>query len=147
MTVIPWTTRNLELVARIILLCGRDNLDTCAMSHIDGYRGLARFMIRDKDRSPCIFRRFDELGVRNLLYLQSELDEIEERLEDLDIAHIQAPLKVKAGLRDWSRMSVDADVDEPSRFQIRERIDLVLKLRYTMREYRMSVILAGHLVN
>ncbi|KIW99150.1 uncharacterized protein Z519_00813 [Cladophialophora bantiana CBS 173.52] len=75
-------------------------------------------------------RRFGELGVRNLLYLQSELLEIEERLKELDIAHIQAPLNLKVGLRNWTSMSVDADVDEPSRSQIQERIHLVLKLRY-----------------
>ncbi|OQV07876.1 hypothetical protein CLAIMM_12235 [Cladophialophora immunda] len=111
------------------------------MSHIDGYRGLARFMIRDKDRSPCIFRRFDELGVRNLLYLQSELLEIEKRLEELDIAHIQAPLNVKADLRDWKGMSVKHDVDQPSRSQIQERIDLVLRLRYMIREYQEMLVL------
>ncbi len=97
-------------------------------------------MVRDKDRSPCILRRFDELGVRSLLYLQSELLEIEERLEELDRSHVQASLNVKAGLRDWSSRGVDVDVDRPSRAQIQERIDLVLRLRYTMREYSMSVV-------
>lgn len=107
------------------------------MSHIDGYRGLARFMIRDKDQSPCILRRFDELGVRNPLYFQSELLEIEQRLEKLAIAHVQAPLNVKAGLRDWSGTNVEADVDEPNRSQIKERTDLILQLGYVMNKYRM----------
>jgi len=110
------------------------------MSHIDGYRGLARFMISDKDRSACVLRRFDELGVRNLLYLQSELLEIEQHFEELDVAHVQAPLAVKAGLRDWRGVSLETEMDEMSISQMQKRTDLVRHLRNIMREYRMFAI-------
>ncbi|KAJ9604335.1 hypothetical protein H2200_011169 [Cladophialophora chaetospira] len=109
------------------------------MVHIDGYRGLAWFMVSDKDRSPCIFRRFDELAARNLLYLQSQLLAIEDKLKELDVDHIAAPLSVKAGLRNWNGM--ETDVDETCRQSMMERTALILKLRETMREYREMLVL------
>lgn len=119
------------VVARILTV----EHECTKMSDIAGYRGLARFMVRDKDRSPCIFRRFDGLGLRNLLYLQSELLSIENRLEALDIAHVQAPLNVKAALRDWNSIKAEG-IPEPWRCQVEERVQLVHELKLAMREYR-----------
>ncbi|KAK5046545.1 hypothetical protein LTR84_008348 [Exophiala bonariae] len=110
------------------------------MEYISGYQGLARFMVRDKDRSPCIFRTFDRLAVRNLLYLQSELLSIEHRLEALDHADIRASMDVKACLRDWNTMKVE-EADESIRCQIEERAQLVQKLKMAMRDYREMLLL------
>jgi hypothetical protein len=46
-----------------------------------GYAGLAREMATD--RGMDIFKNFKELGVRNLLYLQSELAHLERELASL----------------------------------------------------------------
>ena len=104
------------------------------MVHIDGYRELASFIASDKDRSAAVFRRFDELAIRNLLYIQSELLELEARLERLDQKELKANLAVKAGLRDWSEVRKAAE--DPSNTSSRDRLEVVDELRRTMKEYR-----------
>jgi hypothetical protein len=51
-----------------------------------GYPQLARFLSSDK--SFFIFRRFDELAARNLLYMQDELSSLGEKLSALDRAEL-----------------------------------------------------------
>lgn len=52
-----------------------------------GYPALAHFMASDSVFR--IFRRFDFLTVRTLLYLQDELCELEQRLKELDDSDLQ----------------------------------------------------------
>jgi hypothetical protein len=47
---------------------------------LDGFPSLANFIASDHDRTSLVFRRFDKLAARNLLYLQSELAELEARM-------------------------------------------------------------------
>ncbi len=47
-----------------------------------GYGCLASKLALDNDL--CIFRHFAELNIRNILYLQSELQELELKLQQLD---------------------------------------------------------------
>ena len=51
--------------------------DFGVMRPLDGYPSLAEDIASDPDRTSLVFRRFDKLAVRNLLYLQSELVEVE----------------------------------------------------------------------
>jgi hypothetical protein len=52
-----------------------------AGSHpLDGFPSLSEFIASDHDRTSLVFRRFDRLAARNLLYLQSELAELEAKL-------------------------------------------------------------------
>jgi hypothetical protein len=46
---------------------------------LDGYPSLAEFIASDPDHTSLVFRRFDKLAARNLLYLQSELAELEAK--------------------------------------------------------------------
>jgi hypothetical protein len=54
---------------------GRDQ-----MRPLDGYPSLADFIASDPDRTSLVFRRFDRLAARNILYLQSELADLETKL-------------------------------------------------------------------
>jgi hypothetical protein len=49
-----------------------------------GYVGLSEFIASDK--TLYIFRRFDHLAVRSLLYMQDELCELERQIKALDDA-------------------------------------------------------------
>ena len=49
-----------------------------------GYASLSHFIASDK--ALCVFRRFDALATRNLLYMQDELCQIEQQLGELDMA-------------------------------------------------------------
>ena len=51
-------------------------------ARLEGYPSFAHFIARDGD--AAIFRQYAQLSARNLLYLQSELHELEERLRNLD---------------------------------------------------------------
>ena len=47
-----------------------------------GYPTFADFIAKDKD--AAIYRKYERLSARNLLYQQSELHELERQLEDID---------------------------------------------------------------
>ena len=49
-----------------------------------GYPRFAAFVANDSDRSTTIFRRFERLSARNLLYLETELMELEAAQDRLD---------------------------------------------------------------
>ena len=51
-------------------------------ARLDGYPPFAQFIATDGD--AAIYRRYKQLSARNLLYLQSELFELEEKLQQLD---------------------------------------------------------------
>lgn len=55
---------------------------------VAGYADLAKFIASDK--VFCIFRRFESLSARNLLYMQDEICELEERLRVLDKGDLQS---------------------------------------------------------
>lgn len=83
------------------------NLDTekgvLKVHYLKGYPSLAAFIASDKNKSTVIFRRFDRLGARNLLYLQSELAELEARQDALDVPDLKtATTDEKGDLRDWA---------------------------------------------
>ena len=49
---------------------------------LSGYPTYAEFI--SKDRDAAVYRRFGSLNARSLLYMQSELHELERQLENLD---------------------------------------------------------------
>ena len=49
---------------------------------LEGYPSLAEFVAKDKD--AAIYRRFESLSARDLLYQQSELHELEKQAAELD---------------------------------------------------------------
>ena len=57
-----------------------------------GYASLAQFIASDK--ALCVFRHFDNLAMRNLLYMQDELCEVEEQLGELDKADMTSKIYV-----------------------------------------------------
>lgn len=89
----------------------------------DGYPSLAGFMASDRDRAIMVFKRFDRLTARTLLYLQSELAELQKRLEEYDEQDRALP-----EARSWESFKEKGRV-EP------ERIEVVNKIRDTMLEY------------
>src|SRR5580692_1771025 len=49
-----------------------------------GYPQYAALIASDKDKSTTVYRQFDRLAARNLLYLETELAELEARQDSLD---------------------------------------------------------------
>lgn len=53
--------------------------------YVPGFASLASFMANDGDHKPSVYRRFDKLATRNLLYYQSQLSSLEALQNEYDI--------------------------------------------------------------
>ncbi|KAH7330463.1 hypothetical protein BKA65DRAFT_59217 [Rhexocercosporidium sp. MPI-PUGE-AT-0058] len=130
--------------------------------HLEGFPSLAHFISEDAD--AAIFRSFNELGARNLLYLQSNVNELEIKLkrldrEDFDNRSKIAGLKIsareyrclksagaicdEAGTREERHSggevgTIRQTLDRGSYF--RQRLELHSKIKEAMREYREALI-------
>lgn len=83
-------------------------------------------MASDRDRTAMIYRRFDYLTSRHLLYLQSELAELESCLSEYDEQD-----RGLSSARSWQSFK-EKGQDQP------ERIHLIERIGNTMLEYSMS---------
>src|SRR4051794_27305664 len=98
-----------------------------------GYPSLAALIVSDPDRTTTIFKRFDRLAARNLLYLQSELAELQAEQDRFDkedfferVADENA-LLTKQCARNWSDFKRHAATDGRQK----ERMELVMRIRRT----------------
>lgn len=101
----------------------------------------AAFMARDQDSFAMIFRRFDTLTARSLLYRQSQIAILEAKLkkkDEEDSAVLSDPLVISAASwEDFENYSTDRDIPEPLRHMLKERFDLALEIQKALKEYRM----------
>ena len=98
---------------------------------VNGFPILADFIASDEDKSTTIYRRFDRMSARNILYLQSELVELEERQRIFDREDITSSRDNKRCAWDWSEFKRRSR-DNPDQ---KERMNLVLEIRKVMKEY------------
>lgn len=102
--------------------------------HIGNFASLAAFIKSDKDYSSSIYRRFDRLTARDLLYRQSELVELEARQHAFDKEDLYVDMTKKASSRNWT---VFADrAKDPSNDYERTRMELAMEIRDKLKEYR-----------
>ena len=97
----------------------------------DGYPSLARFITSHRDHSTAIYCHYEDLGARDLLYLQSELAELEARQVTYDEEDLEGSMDDAACSRDWNafkRLSVNDD-------RQKHKMELVRQIRETMKEY------------
>lgn len=90
----------------------------------EGYPQLAECISKAKDHA--IFRKFQSLNARNLLYYQSQLTDVEAQLQEIDST---AQDSEREALRSWNRFSA-----EDSRW------DLVYQLRKLLSEYNSALL-------
>jgi len=106
----------------------------------DGYPAVGRWMAEDPDGEPFVFRKFDDLAAQNLLALQSELLEMEERLKGLNHAAFLGPdMAIKAAAREWEVL-IQQNAGEHSQPEVvnvaRQRMALIKEIREKLKEYR-----------
>lgn len=106
--------------------------------YVTGFASLANFVASDRDRTTLIFKRFDELAARNLLYLQSELAELYAKQRRLDLEDVSATLKAKQCARNFADFEKAAG--DGGDAKQKEKKDLMLQIRSTLKEYRESLI-------
>jgi hypothetical protein len=91
--------------------------------HPRGYPALASFIGSDKDF--FVFRRFNTLSARNLLYLQDELIQLEDKLLEIDLQESRSGGQVEL----WNCHSRREDSNQ-------QRKALMAEAREKLREYR-----------
>lgn len=94
--------------------------------YIDGYPALTDCIASDKDGTTAIYKKFNRLGARNLLLLQSELAELQAQLDVFDREDLTQGDQVLSSLRNWVDFEQRSTAD-PS------RMDLIKKIRETQR--------------
>jgi len=99
-----------------------------------GYASLASFIARDPDSETFIYRKFDELSARNLLYLQSELLSLEKKLIKLDddVQRSDDP-DIHDAARTWEELS--RQVEDGDR-EAKEKMEVIIQIRQKIKEYR-----------
>ncbi|KAK7931988.1 hypothetical protein PG985_002700 [Apiospora marii] len=117
--------------------------------YVPGFGDLADFIASDHDHSAAVYRRFDRLAARDLLYYQSELSRLQARQDALDIEDRKELDQHAASWRDVSRGACDWESLRESRNKTpqsdverrnRERMDLAMEIRKTLKEYREALI-------
>ena len=119
-----------------------------------GYPRFAAFIANDEDKSTTIYRRFERLSARNILYLESELTELEAKQDELDeesrrdedlasSAQSWEELHSQANYNKTEDFSVDSSIEERARkgrlaTAAQDRLELARRIRSTLKEYRES---------
>ncbi len=133
----PFSCIELLDTVHLLLRCvmSRDSEDCRAEIHyVKGYPSFAGFINSDCDKSTAIYRRFGRLSARNLLYLQSELVELEARQDALDTEYLHGTLEDKKSARNWQTLKRKAA--EPGNTGDKDRVELLEEIRKKIKEYR-----------
>jgi hypothetical protein len=99
-----------------------------------GFPSLSAFMSDNAHSESFLFQRFDRLAARNLLYMQSELAELQKKMDEFDMQDAQPPHDLDA--RRCARSWTDFERIKSSNAKQQERWALMMKIRETLREYR-----------
>ncbi|KAI6755499.1 hypothetical protein HG531_004605 [Fusarium graminearum] len=100
--------------------------------YVDGFPSLANFIASDRDGTSTIFKRFNRLAARNLLNLQSELAELEAKLDAFDDQDRESRESLQS-LRNWKDFKDRNDEDS-------ERRKLLRDIKSTFKEYREALM-------
>lgn len=101
-----------------------------------GYAQWASWLASDPDGETLVFRKFNELAAINLLYLQSELLELEGRLSKLNQVSLKSKdMSLLRACREYETLLRQCEPPD-ARDDARERMDLIKDLRLKMKEYR-----------
>ncbi|KAF2828506.1 hypothetical protein CC86DRAFT_437849 [Ophiobolus disseminans] len=106
--------------------------------HLAGYPSLAAFIASDRDRTTLIYKRFDELAARNLLYLQSELAELQSKQRAFDQEDLVADMHTKQCARNYTDFKKAALVNGGAKQEARWK--LAKQVRETLKEYREALL-------
>ncbi|KAI3588004.1 hypothetical protein IWW34DRAFT_601883 [Fusarium oxysporum f. sp. albedinis] len=102
-----------------------------------GFAALSSLMVSDGDQELLIFRRFDDISTRNLLYLQCELLSIEDRLKKWDRNVLKSRnTKLEEVAYRWEEMVKQA---KEGKDEAKEMMELVYQLRSKIKEYHEAL--------
>ena len=104
----------------------------------DGYPSLAKWIAEDPDNETFIFRSFKQLSAQNILYLQSQVIALEEKLNTLDSEirqkkDVNGKMDERQCLRRWETFVELSNAGNPT---ITERMKIVNEIQHKLKEYR-----------
>jgi hypothetical protein len=105
--------------------------------YLSGFPSLAQFIASDRDRTTLIYKRYDDLAARNLLYLQSELAELQAKQRAFDQYDLKADLETKQCARNFADFQRAMQADETKQ---KDRWKLMKDIRETLKEYREALL-------
>jgi hypothetical protein len=108
------------------------------VNYVNGYASLASFIASDADRSTAIYRRFDRLSARNLLHLQSELEELQELQDQFDKEDSRGTTSAKAGIRNLTLLKEKGQGSDEEAAAARKRLDLQKEIEEKLKSYSIS---------
>jgi len=108
---------------------------------INGFPRLAAKIASDPDKTTTIYRRFDRLSARNLLFLEAEIAELEALQDQYDDADsIYADNVTLNCHSDWRKFERYAGEKDGSGNFVQprqnDRMELALKIKEKLKEYR-----------
>ncbi|KAK1850353.1 hypothetical protein CCHR01_06978 [Colletotrichum chrysophilum] len=112
-----------------------------------GYLTAASWLARDVDNETLIFRKFDTLSAANLLYMQSEILELEKRLEHMHLITVQSDdMDLRDAASTWETLIEQSRAGATSfRQDAKARMDLIRELRERLREYHEMLLLQSQI--
>ena len=126
-------------------------------TYVQGFGALASFIAQDENHSASIYKRFDDLAARDLLYYQSELAELaalQEQYDLEDARDLEDPtqaLSIKAHCQSWTKFAQggiqqlqqinNGDMVPAGHGQRwTDRYQLAMRIRNTLKAYREAMI-------
>ena len=99
-----------------------------------GFLAVTSKIVSDPDKSTTLYRRFDVLSARNLIFYQMELSEMERELDKLDEEDCRDADSEESqrSQRDWNLFVKCAKEDGRQK----TRMELMTKIRKTLEKYR-----------
>ncbi|OBT63254.1 hypothetical protein VE03_07788 [Pseudogymnoascus sp. 23342-1-I1] len=119
---------------------------------LNGFPRVAQKLASDPDKTTTIFRRFDRLSARNLIYLEAELAELEARQDRLDEEDRKSTSEqVRSCHTEWSTFEQLATGRHPNGDPVNpeqaEKLELALKIRSKIKEYHEALAVHQTLLN
>ncbi len=106
-------------------------------AHTRGFALVASKIDLDADKTSTIYRRFDELSARSLLFYQAELAELEQLQKrfDAEDSHAQDQASVECQ-SDWKSFEEAANSADIANQREKQKMDLAMKVRERLEKYR-----------
>jgi hypothetical protein len=101
----------------------------------EGFAAVAEWIALDPDNETFIFRKFDRLAARNLLYLQARIMVLEKEFEGLDKEVTQSnDMTLKDAARTWEQL---VQKDSEGQEHARRHMKLSFEIKQALKEYCM----------